>query len=458
MLLLHFFTPKIAHSSYILAGNQTCAIVDPRRDVQVYIDAARSFGVRITHVLETHLHADFISGHLDLAARTGATIYAPRLGKCSFDHVAVSEGDEVLLEDMVLHVLETPGHTPEHVSYVVTDTSRGSEPVGVFCGDTLFVGDVGRPDLFPGRAGELAGLLWSSLHDKLLRLPDFCEVYPAHGAGSLCGRAMGAKWQSTIGYERLCNPALLIKERTEFINSLTTDMPPTPDHFGRCSAINGGSPALVSSLSTPSPFSPAEFRAKNESGGSIILDVRSYEAFAGQHIPGSYHIDPDTNLPILAGWVLPPDTDIILVAPTVETADEASVWLRRVGLDRVHGFLDGGIPGWCSAGYETASVELLSLARFHKRLLSDHTLRVVDVRTKAEYDDIHIRRAAHMPVADLRTRCVEFAPDSPIALICSDGHRASLGASILKQHGFTRVSNVAGGMTGYLAAGLPTGL
>ena len=458
MLLLHFFTPRIAHSSYILAGKQTCAIVDPRRDVQVYIDAARSLGVTITHVLQTHLHADFVSGHLDLAERTGATIYAPQLGKCSFDHVAVSEGDEVTLEDMVLQVLETPGHTPEHVSYVVTDTSRGSEPVGVFCGDALFVGDVGRPDLFPGRAEELAELLFSSLHDKLLRLPDFCEVYPAHGAGSLCGRAMGAKWQSTIGYERLYNPALLIKDRAEFINSLTTDMPPAPDHFSRCSAINGRSPALVSGLSTPGPLPPAEFHAKHKEGGSIVLDVRSYGAFAGQHIPGSYHIDPDANLPILAGWVLPPDTDVILVAPTAETADEASVWLRRVGLDRVCGFLDGGIQGWCSAGYETASIELLSPARFHERLLSDRTLEVVDVRTKAEYDDVHIERAAHLPVADLRTRYSEFAPDSPIALICSDGHRASLGASILKQHGFASVTNVAGGMTGYLAAGLPTGL
>ncbi|MBE9506093.1 MAG: MBL fold metallo-hydrolase [Chloroflexi bacterium] len=458
MLLLHFFTPKIAHSSYILAGNQTCAVVDPRRDVQVYIDAARSLGVRITHVLETHLHADFISGHLDLADRTGATIYAPQSARCSFDHVAVSEGDEVTLEDMVLHVLETPGHTPEHVSYVVTDTSRGSEPVGVFCGDTLLVGDVGRPDLFPGRAEELAGLLFSSLHDKLMGLPDFCEAYPAHGAGSLCGRAMGAKWQSTIGYERLYNQALLIKDRTEFINSLTTDMPPAPDHFSRCSAINGSGPALVAGLSTPVPLLPAELYAKHRGDGSTVLDVRSYEAFAGQHIPGSYNIDPDTNLPILAGWVLPPDTDIILVAPTAETADEASVWLRRVGLDKVSGFLDGGLPGWCSAGYETASIELLSPARFHDRLLSDHTLEVVDVRTKAEYDDTHIKRAAHMPVADLRTRCSEFAPTSPIALICSDGQRASLGASILKQHGFTSVTNVAGGMTGYLAAGLPTEL
>lgn len=193
MLLQHFFTRKIAHSSYLLAGSDTCAIIDPRRDVDIYIEAARAQGVRITHILETHLHADFVSGHMDLAARTGATIYAPASARCAFDHVGLAEGDTVQIEHMRLDVLETPGHTPEHISCVVTDTTRGQEPVGVVCGDTLFVGDVGRPDLFPGRAQELAEALYHSLHDKLLQLPDFVEVYPAHGAGSLCGRAMGAK-------------------------------------------------------------------------------------------------------------------------------------------------------------------------------------------------------------------------------------------------------------------------
>jgi len=176
MLLKHFFTGKIAHSSYILAGKQSCAVIDPRRDVELYIREARELGVTITHILETHLHADFISGHMDLARQTGATIYAPKSARCAFDHVAVAEGDTIGIEDMSLEVWETPGHTPEHVSYVVTDRSRGESPVGVFVGDVLFVGDVGRPDLFPGIATELAGKLYHSLHDKLLTLPDFCEV------------------------------------------------------------------------------------------------------------------------------------------------------------------------------------------------------------------------------------------------------------------------------------------
>jgi len=201
MLVQQFFVKGLAHSSYLLGGSKTCAIVDPRRDVAIYLEAADALGMQITHVLETHLHADFVSGHMDLARKTGATIVAPKAGKCRFKHRAVSQGDVFVIEDLSIKVLETPGHTPEHVSYVVSDLSRGKEPVSVFCGDTLFVGDVGRPDLFPGRAKELASKLFDSLHKKLLKLPAFCEVLPAHGAGSLCGRAMGAKRTSTIGYE-----------------------------------------------------------------------------------------------------------------------------------------------------------------------------------------------------------------------------------------------------------------
>ena len=248
MIVQQFFTKGLAHSSYLMGGSKTCAIIDPRRDVQIYLDAARSLDMKITHILETHLHADFISGHLDLAEMTGAKIYAPKSAECKFDHAPVAEGDSFEIEDMSLSVLETPGHTPEHISYIVTDRSRGSDPVSVFCGDTLFVGDVGRPDLFPGKAEELASKLYDSLHGKLLDLPDFCEVYPAHGAGSLCGRAMGAKRTSTIGYEKKYNGALQIEDREEFIKSLITDMPGAPDHFSRCSAINGAGPRLVREL------------------------------------------------------------------------------------------------------------------------------------------------------------------------------------------------------------------
>jgi len=453
MFVQQFFVKGIAHSSYLLGGTSTCAIVDPRRDVQVYRNAAKEMGMTITHILETHLHADFVSGHLDLAKKTGAKIYAPKKGKCKFPHVPLSEGDTIDIEDMRIAVLATPGHTPEHISYVVTDRSRGKDPVGVFCGDTLFVGDVGRPDLFPGIARELAAELYHSLHDKLLKLPDFCEVYPAHGAGSLCGRTMGAKRTSTIGYEKRYNAALTIREKGEFIASLTTNMPPAPDHFSRLSAINGAGPVLLDKLPPLEPLGPAAFRKRMGKKGTIALDIRSYEAFGGQHIPGAYHIDFGGNFATFSGWMLPTGKDILLIAGSANEAEEAAVWLKRVGLDRVIGYLDGGMFAWAKAGLPTAHVPQLSAHELHDSIVRKEKMTIIDVRAPSEYEGVHIREAVNIPLPDLRTRYRELNKKSPVVLICSTGHRSSLGTSILKQRGFTSVFNTAGGMTGYSAAG-----
>ena len=455
MLLLPFFTPKLSHISYMLAGSETCAIIDPRRDVQVYLDEAHSRGLTITHILQTHLHADFMSGHMDLAEKTGGTIYAPKLGNCSFDHIAVREGDEVVLEDMVLQVLETPGHTPEHVSYVVVDTSRGREPAGVFCGDTLFVGDVGRPDLFPGRADELGHKLHASLHQKLLKLPDFCEMYPLHAAGSLCGKALASKRSSTIGYERRYNGALQIQDPDEFVAAVATDMPPAPDHFSRCTVVNTRGPALVDSLPFPRAMSPTEFAEAARHEKTIVLDARAYESFGAQHIPGAYSIDMEANFPILAGWVVPPEKEILLVTNSFEEVQMAIQWLRRVGLDQTVGYLDGGMPAWALAGLPTRHVRQLSAIEFHKTLTNDKDIPVVDVRSATEFGSGHITRALNIPVAELRTRYTELDPAHPLILVCPGGNRATMGISLLMQRGFEHVMNVAGGMTGYAAAGFP---
>jgi len=453
MLLLQFFTPKIAHSSYILAGSSYCAVIDPRRDVQIYLDTARAAGWRISHIIETHLHADFISGHLDLVQKTGATVYAPNMGRCAFEHVPVSEGDEITLEDMVLKVFDTPGHTPEHVSYAVVDTTRGPEPSAVFCGDTLFVGDVGRPDLFPGRARELADALYTSLHDKLLKLPDFCEVYPAHAAGSLCGRAMAAKRQSTIGYERLYNSALQTVDREAFIASLTTDMPPAPDHFGRCSAINGKGPALVSSLPTPRALAPRDFAELAAEDNTVVVDARPYSAFGGQHIAGAYSLDLAGNFPTFSGWVLPPDKEILLVTSDVSQVSEAVDWLRRVGMDRTVAYLEGGMAAWASAGMPMMHVPQLSAEELQDTVLSRPAAVILDTRAPAEYQSGHVSKSANMQVADIRTRHNELDRSAETVVVCSTGNRSSLGASMLLQRGFTNVKNAAGGITGYAAAG-----
>lgn len=358
MLLTHYFLEKIAHSSYMLTGKQTCAVIDPRRDVEIYINEARKLGVTITHILETHLHADFVSGHMDLAAQTGAKIYAPKSGRCKFDHVPVAEGDSIGVEDMRLDVLETSGHTPEHVVYVVTDKSRGDSPVGVFAGDVLFVGDVGRPDLFPDIARELAGRLFHSLHDKLLKLPDYCEVYPAHGAGSLYGRSIGAKWTTTIGYERSHNASLQITDKDEFIRSLTSNMPPAPDHFSRCSDVNRNGPTLVSKLPVLGELRPIDFLKRIQKGDEV-LDVRTYAAFAGFHIPGAWHLDLNSNFPTFAGWTMPEGRDILLVADNYQEAVTANLWARRVGVDQVVAYLNGGMVSWATYGLEIDHIHLI---------------------------------------------------------------------------------------------------
>jgi glyoxylase-like metal-dependent hydrolase (beta-lactamase superfamily II)/rhodanese-related sulfurtransferase len=453
MFIQQFFLPGLAHSSYLMGGASSCAIVDPRRDVEIYLEAAASMGLKITHILQTHLHADFVSGHLDLAEATGAVIVAPKAGNCEFKHNPVAEGDSLLIEDLEIRVLETPGHTPEHVSYVIIDHIRGPEPAVIFCGDTLFVGDVGRPDLFPGMALELAGKLYCSLNEKLMTLPPFCEVYPAHGAGSLCGRSMGAKRTSTVGYEKLYNGALAITDRQQFIASLTTDMPPAPDHFYRCSEINRRGPALVGTLPTPEPLPPARFREAMTQKGALVLDVRGYSAFGGQHVPGAYHIDLGGNFATFSGWVLPPEQIILLVTDKAEDSGAVAMQLRRVGLDQVVGYLEGGMFEWAKAGFATDHIAQLSAPELNRRIANGGDLTLVDVRSPGEYAQSHVQGAVNIPAPMLRTRHTELDPNRDIVLVCSTGHRSSLAASILKRNGFSRIWNVAGGMTGYSAAG-----
>lgn len=453
MLIKHFFINKIAHSSYILAGSDVCAIIDPQRDIDVYVDEARELGVVITHILQTHLHADFVSGHMDLAEKTGAKIYVAKSAKCTFDHAGLREGDTIEIEDIVIKVLETPGHTPEHLCFVVVDTSRGEEPVCAFVGDTLFVGDVGRPDLFPDREEELAGKLYHSLFDKILKLPDSCEVLPAHGAGSLCGRAMGAKWRSTIGYERKYNTALQIKDKDKFIKSLTEDTPTAPDHFSRCSEINRKGPALISQLPRMKELNAESFKEMIEKEIVAVVDTRSYLAFGSQHIPGSWSLDFNGNLPTFAGWVLPFNKDLLVVSDSFKEAEETNVWLRRVGQDRVVGYLDGGMAGWAVKGYISNHITVISAEDLHEKIKGSSKFVLLDVRASNEFEDSHIEKAINIPVADLRERHKDLNKEDAIIMICSSGNRSSLGVSILSQHGYKNLFNVAGGMTGYSAAG-----
>jgi len=446
MYIEQFYVPKIAHSSYLLGGKENCAIVDPRRDVDIYIETAKRMGFKITHILETHLHADFVSGHLELAEKTGAKIYAPASADCLFEHQPLKEGDEFKIDDVAIRVIETSGHTPEHLSYIVVDESRGKEPVVVFCGDTLFVGDVGRPDLFPGKAKELASQLFNSLK-KLRRLPDFCEVLPAHGAGSLCGRAMGAKRRSTIGYEKKYNKALQLVSEEDFIDSLTNEMPPVPDHFSRCSDINRRGPELVCNLKKMKPFKPLKFGELAKTEDYLILDCRPYDAFGGQHIVDSYAIDFDGNFPTFSGWVIPPEKKIILVTPLHVEPEEVAIWLRRVGIDNSVGFIEGGMIEWVKEGLPAQHICQISAPELELIQKGDD-IHILDVRALSEFEEKHIEGAINIPAPDIRERYKELDKEKKYHVICSTGHRSSLAISILRQKGFYHLDNVAGGMTG----------
>lgn len=452
MIIHQFFIPGIAHSSYIVAGNRTCAVIDPSRDIDRYIRTARDMGLRITHILETHLHADFISGHIDLAEATGATISAPGSANCAFPHTPRVEGDEILLEDIRFSVIETAGHTPEHICYCATDTSRGDTPVALFSGDTLFTGDVGRPDLFPGKAEDLAASLFDNLHKKIMTLPDECEVYPAHGQGSLCGRAMAAKRSSTIGYEKKYNYALRIRDRGEFIRALTSDMPAAPDHFARCSEINRTGPQLMQSLVQPKLTEQKTFFNRVQNSDTVLLDVRSYPAFSGVHIPGSWHIDLSGNFATQAGWILPPNKDILLVVDDRRQVKEAALQLHRVGFDRIVGVLEGGMLAWGSSGLPISRVPVLSPQEAHALTRAGEAI-LVDVRSQEEWEASHAEHSVHIPWHDLRTRYTELDPALHSVVMCRGGQRASIAASILKMHGFGRISNLAGGYNAYQRAG-----
>jgi glyoxylase-like metal-dependent hydrolase (beta-lactamase superfamily II)/rhodanese-related sulfurtransferase len=452
VIIEQFFVEGLAHSSYLVSGESSCVVVDPRRDARIYLDAAGRAGKKITHVLETHLHADFVSGHLDLAALTGAEIVVPAAAGCRFAHRPAAGGDSFAFEDMTFTVLDTPGHTPEHVSFALSDRSRGPEPAAVFCGDTLFIGDVGRPDLFPGQAEKLAAQLFESLHEKLLKLPDGCLVCPAHGAGSLCGRSIGAMRLGTIGYERRHNQPLQISDRAAFILSLTTDMPPAPDHFSRCSEINGRGPALLENLPDPSPLAPEEFDARREQG-ALVLDTRGHGCFGGAHVPGSLFIGLGGNFATYAGWLLPSDRDILLVADGPEAASETVTQLRRVGIDRAVGYLAGGTFAWAGSGRSVEGLAQVSGAALNDLLTGHEPLQLVDVRSPGEFAAYHIAGAVNIPAPDLREAHRRLDPALKTVLLCSSGQRSTTGASILARHGFGRLLNASGGMNGFNAAG-----
>jgi glyoxylase-like metal-dependent hydrolase (beta-lactamase superfamily II)/rhodanese-related sulfurtransferase len=455
MYFEQFYLGCLAHASYMLASESEAVVVDPQRDVELYLNAASEHGVTIRHIFETHLHADFVSGHRELAARTGAKIYMGAQAGATFDHEPVSDGCELKFGKASICVLETPGHTPESICLVVTDLEKSSAPWAVLTGDTLFIGDVGRPDLSPRHTpAQLAGLLYDSLHTKLMTLPDNVLVYPAHGAGSLCGKNMRAERSSTIGTERLTNYALQIKSREEFIRQLTSNLPSRPDYFAKDAEINRTGAAALSDLPALRAIAPAELDRMLKDG-EIALDVRPGDEFAAGHVPGSVNIALGGQFASWAGTVLGLTSHPVVIADTDVQMEEARVRLARIGMEALDGYLAGGLAAWKMAGLPTGTVAQITPQELERQLQSGQ-VQVLDVRREPEWDAGHIEGAAWWPLDNFRVSPPEIDHEMALAVHCKGGYRSMIAASLLQRAGFRRVLNVEGGFDAWQQSKLPS--
>ena len=444
------FDEGLAHSSYLIACARTrrAAVVDPRRDADVYVELARQYGLTLTHAIETHVHADFVSGARELAAR-GARIVSGPGAALEFDHDEVTDGGTLAIGDIELTALHTPGHTPEHISGLVHEPDHGAR---VLTGDTLFVNAVGRPDLLGGeRARALARDLYVSLAEKLMTLPDDVQVHPGHGAGSLCGSGIGSAPFTTIGQERRFNPLLQHRSQDAFVEAVLGDLPETPPYFADLKRVNRIGPAvldLASGVPDAPSLSPRDAERATRQG-SLLIDLRQGDAFVNGHPANALSIGFGSKVGYWAGWVVPLSASVILLNDgDRRQIQEARRQLLRVGIDHVAGYVEGGFAAWRAAELPDARISQMSARELHDHQ-AKKSITVIDVRTRHEFDSGHVAGALHLPVGALATRAAEVPRGRPVATICEGGYRSVLAASLLARAGVAPIINVTGGMTAY---------
>jgi hydroxyacylglutathione hydrolase len=462
LILEQYYLGCLAHASYLVADQEggEAAVVDPQRDVAQYIADADRLGCRIEHVFLTHFHADFVAGHLELRDRTGAKIHLGARANADYAFEPMADGDEVTFGNVRMVALETPGHSPESISIVVYDRERSADrPHAVLTGDTLFIGDVGRPDLRAAlgwKAEDLAGMLYDSLHDKLVPLPAETLVYPTHGAGSLCGKSISADTVSTIGEQRRYNYALQPMSRERFIEIVTADQPDAPAYFTYDAQLNARErPTLEEALEHELRPLSLEQVLELSDGGAQLLDTRGRARFEAAHLRGAINIGLDGSFATWCGTVLEQERPIVLIAePTREV--EAATRLGRIGFDSVAGFLTGGMEPLAERPELLERIERISAGSLAEQLQSSAAPAVLDVRNPSEFSQGRIDAAQNIPLSRLRDRLDEVDPDRPVVTYCGSGYRSAVAASLLQQAGVKHVLNLVGGMTAWEAAELPT--
>jgi hydroxyacylglutathione hydrolase len=452
-----FYLSCLAHASYMIGSGGVAAVIDPQRDVDLYLKAATRNGWRIEYIIETHLHADFVSGHRELADRTGAQILLGPRSDARFPHIVVNDESRIRFGRCRFRFLHTPGHTLESICIVMNDCGEPHRPAVVFTGDTLFVGDVGRPDLsVTHRPEELAAMLYRSLHDKLLTLSDDTEIFPAHGAGSLCGRQMSSESSSTIGKQRHSNYALLAKNSDEFVRLLTDNMPARPEYFAQEVELNRRGAAPVSSLAQLVPLMASEV-AQLQKDGAVVVDTRPAMQFAVAHVPGSLHMALTGQYASWAARVLGLDRRLIIAGEDPEHIRESQLRLARVGVENVAGFLADGIVGWIRSGFRLDYIPQITVKGFieMREQQRDH-VALLDVREMEERQAGAMGGSLSIPLGKLESRARELNPAKLTVVYCKGGYRSSIATSILRRAGFRDVAYLVGGFDAWKAAGLPS--
>ncbi|MCL1925836.1 MAG: MBL fold metallo-hydrolase [Syntrophorhabdaceae bacterium] len=449
-------TPGLGCYSYVigcpLAG--VMAVVDPRRDIGVYLRITEESGMRITHIFDTHVHADHISGAQELRASTGADIYIHESAPVKYEAKKLKHGDEFKFGYAVVRALHTPGHTPNSVSFLVTDLARSPEPEMILTGDLLFVGDVGRPDL-PGKEilDEQVENLYKGLYKTLGSLPDYLEVYPGHGQGSLCGQGMSAKPVTTLGYERLANPMLKYPDFEEFKHAILSKVTMRPRSFSSIIATNMNGAALLPKLDTAEYALSADKADEFRKAGATILDLRDMFSYGAAHIPGSVNVDFFGGLGLnWIGVAVPPGVPIVLVLPPGSSFEEMCVELQRIGYDMIKGWLKGGINAWVDSGRQTQSLSYISSSDLRARLAGPKPPAILDVRSPDEFKTMKIEGAVNHTFDRVLEGICPVGPDVEAVVVCQGGFRANIAASLIQAQGRANISVLSGGMNAWLAA------